>query len=119
MDIQEMIFEIKGDEQGSLVPMESLRNIPFDIKRIYYITNTKQGVVRGHHAHRELKQVLVCVHGSCKISLDDGTEKKRWYWTSIIKEFIWIPFCGEPCMIFRRMPCFWFWLPHYMTSPIT
>ena len=77
MDIQEMIFEIKGDEQGSLVPMESLRNIPFDIKRIYYITNTKQGVVRGHHAHRELKQVLVCVHGSCKISLDDGTEKKE------------------------------------------
>ena len=52
MDIQEMIFEIKGDEQGSLVPMESLRNIPFDIKRIYYKTNKKQGVVRGHHAHR-------------------------------------------------------------------
>ena len=47
----------------------------FEIKRVYYITDTQRDVVRGHHAHKNLKQVLICVHGSCRIGLDDGTEK--------------------------------------------
>ena len=35
-----------------------------------------EGVVRGHHAHKTLQQILVCIHGSCKIRLDNGSEKK-------------------------------------------
>ena len=38
--------------------------------------DTKEGVVRGKHAHKKLEQILVCIHGSCKIKLDNGHEKK-------------------------------------------
>lgn len=75
MNITKFVFNIKGDERGSLVALENMKEIPFDIKRVYYITDTQQDVVRGHHAHKNLKQVLICVHGSCRIGLDDGTEK--------------------------------------------
>lgn len=44
-------FTIKGDDRGSQIALEQLKDIPFDIKRIYYIFDTLQGVVRGKHAH--------------------------------------------------------------------
>jgi dTDP-4-dehydrorhamnose 3,5-epimerase-like enzyme len=69
-------LEIKGDERGSLISLESCKNIPFEIKRVYYIFDTKDGVRRGFHAHKKLKQVLVCVSGSCDILLDDGNNRK-------------------------------------------
>ena len=68
-------FQIIGDERGSLVSLEVNKNIPFDIKRIYYIFDTKQGVRRGFHAHKKLEQILICTSGSCDILLDDGEDK--------------------------------------------
>jgi dTDP-4-dehydrorhamnose 3,5-epimerase-like enzyme len=68
-------FQIIGDERGSLVSLEANKNIPFDIKRIYYIFDTKQGVRRGFHAHKKLEQILICTSGSCDILLDDGEDK--------------------------------------------
>lgn len=65
-----------GDSRGQLVALEENKEIPFHIKRVYYIYDTQDGVRRGFHAHRSLKQLLICVHGSCKILLDDGTEKE-------------------------------------------
>ena len=65
--------EIK-DERGSLISLEGNKNIPFSINRVYYIYNTKD-LPRGFHAHKHLKQILVCVSGSCKVSLDNGVEK--------------------------------------------
>ena len=59
-----------------MVAIEQLRDIPFEIKRIYYIYDTLPDVRRGFHAHKKLKQVLVCTSGKCKILLDDGREKK-------------------------------------------
>ncbi len=38
--------------------------------------DTGEGVVRGHHAHKSLEQILICIHGSCKIKLDNGSEQK-------------------------------------------
>ena len=75
MDYKIIEFKKNGDERGSWVALEALSNIPFDIKRVYYIFNTEQNVVRGKHAHRKLEQVLICVSGSCKVLLDDGKEK--------------------------------------------
>ncbi|MFT6332615.1 MAG: dTDP-4-dehydrorhamnose 3,5-epimerase-like enzyme [Lentimonas sp.] len=77
MDIQILNFDIKGDERGNLISLEENKNIPFDIKRVYYIFDTQDGVRRGFHAHKKLKQVLVCVSGSCKIMLDDGLKKRQ------------------------------------------
>ncbi len=65
-------FKINGDEKGSLISLESNKNIPFDIKRVYYIFGTINGTRRGYHAHKNLRQVLICVSGSCKILLDNG-----------------------------------------------
>lgn len=69
-------FKILGDHRGQLIALEENREIPFDLKRVFYIYGTQEGVSRGQHSHYETKQLLVCVSGSCKVSLDDGKEKK-------------------------------------------
>ena len=61
-----------GDDRGRLVALEEGHEIPFDIKRVYYIYYTGQGVRRGYHSHRRLEQILICIKGSCRIHLDDG-----------------------------------------------
>jgi len=60
-------FEIKHGPLGSLVAIENIQNIPFEIERIYYIFDVEKGVRRGFHAHRNLEQVLICLSGSVKI----------------------------------------------------
>lgn len=67
----------KGDERGQLVALEYENDIPFEIKRVYYLTGTKEGVPRGFHAHKELLQVAVCVSGRCLMKLDDGVSKEE------------------------------------------
>ena len=69
-------FNILGDNRGSLISLEQNSNIPFDIKRVYYIYSTKNDVRRGFHAHRDLEQVLICVSGNCKVLIDDGRAKE-------------------------------------------
>ena len=70
------VFQPHGDERGQLVALEELKDIPFKIKRVYYMYDTSKSVVRGKHAHKSLEQILICIHGSCKIKLDNGKEKK-------------------------------------------
>lgn len=65
-----------GDERGGLVAIESAQSIPFDIKRLYYIFNTSDKP-RGFHAHINLKQVAICLKGSCRFFLDDGYNKSE------------------------------------------
>ena len=72
MQLTKYAFQAHGDGRGNLVALEELKNIPFKVKRVYYIYDTKSGVRRGFHAHKHLEQILICVHGSCKIHLDDG-----------------------------------------------
>ncbi len=66
-----------GDDRGSLVAIEAGDTVPFEIKRVYYIFGTKVGVSRGFHAHKCLDQVLVCLSGSCRIILDDGSVREE------------------------------------------
>lgn len=70
------IFEKHVDNRGILVALEENKDIPFEIKRIYYMYDIKKEIHRGFHAHKKLQQVLICVHGNCKILLDDGIDKK-------------------------------------------
>jgi dTDP-4-dehydrorhamnose 3,5-epimerase-like enzyme len=62
---------------GILSIFESNRDIPFEIKRIYYTYNAPLGTKRGMHAHKKLKQILFCPYGKIKVILDNGTEKKN------------------------------------------
>ncbi|MCY1698433.1 dTDP-6-deoxy-3,4-keto-hexulose isomerase [Lelliottia sp. F153] len=75
MDIKIIPLQAHGDDRGSLIALEEENNIPFEIKRVYYMFNTKEGVRRGLHAHRKLKQVAIAMRGSCRFVLDDGKER--------------------------------------------
>lgn len=76
MQVKKYYFPPHGDERGQLIAIEERKDLPFDIKRVYYIYDTLPGVRRGFHAHQCLEQILVCVHGSCKILLDNGYEQE-------------------------------------------
>ena len=76
MQVVKYAFQQHGDERGQLVALEEFKDIPFEIKRVYYMYDTGEGVHRGFHAHRKLEQILICIHGSCKVLLDNGEEKK-------------------------------------------
>lgn len=92
--IQLINFPSLGDDRGSLVALESQQSIPFDIKRVYYIFGTQQGVARGFHAHKQLKQVAVCVTGRCRMVLDDGKQRQDVWLDSatkgiLIEDMVW------------------------------
>ena len=70
-------FKTLGDERGSLVAIEEGYNTPFEIKRVYYIFDTKEGVERGFHAHINLKQMAIVVKGSCTFVLDNGITREE------------------------------------------
>lgn len=76
MQVIKYAFQQHGDERGQLVALEEMNDIPFEIKRVYYMYDTGEGVRRGFHAHKSLEQILICIHGNCKILMDNGTEKK-------------------------------------------
>ena len=66
-------LERHSDSDGKLVVVEKLKErLGFDIKRVYYIYDTKTDFIRGKHAHKFLNQLLICVHGKCTVRLDNG-----------------------------------------------
>jgi dTDP-4-dehydrorhamnose 3,5-epimerase-like enzyme len=64
-----------ADSRGDLTIIEAQNDVPFDIKRIYYLTNLSPNMSRGYHAHRDLQQLAVCLVGNCRVLLDDGCKK--------------------------------------------
>lgn len=78
--VREVTLPDHGDERGNLIAVEALSDIaPFDIERVYYIFDTTPGTVRGNHAHRTLRQLLVCVSGACTILCEkaDGAKSEH------------------------------------------
>ena len=68
INVEKCDFMISADEMyGSLTAIEGGMDIPFDVKRVYYIYDVPEGVRRGFHSHVDLHQILICVHGSVKI----------------------------------------------------
>lgn len=66
-----------GDHRGSLVVAEANKNLPIEIKRLYYIFDSKSDTPRGFHAHHELTQVAFCIRGKFKMLMDNGNEKQE------------------------------------------
>lgn len=75
MDFEILDLRKIGGDEGFLVPIEENGDIPFAIKRVYYIYGTPSDVVRGRHAHKNQHQLLFCPIGQCDFILDDGREK--------------------------------------------
>lgn len=69
---------IRDDRDGTLAIIESLRDVPFDIRRVYFISNLEKSVsIRGKHAHKELEQIIFCIQGSFVLGLDDGNTSQK------------------------------------------
>lgn len=65
------------DVSGTLVAVEAGTDVPFPIRRVYYLFNLDAKLRRGFHAHRHLQQLALCLHGSCRFLLDNGREKEE------------------------------------------
>lgn len=65
-----------SDPRGNLTPIEGGVDIPFDIKRVYYLYDVPGGESRGAHAHKDLQQLIIAANGSFTITLNDGRNKK-------------------------------------------
>lgn len=65
-----------GDERGKLVVVEGDMDIPFEIKRVFYMYGSDSSVIRGQHANRKSEFVLINVSGSSKVRVDNGFEEE-------------------------------------------
>lgn len=72
-------FPVVHDVRGNLSFIEENRNIPFKIKRVYYLYDVPTGATRGGHAHKALHQVVIALSGSFDIILDDGYNKRTFF----------------------------------------
>jgi len=67
--------KILGDTRGKLIAIESQVDIPFEVKRVFYIYGMPEDVSRGGHSHYKTKQYLIAIKGQCKVTLDNGVNK--------------------------------------------
>ncbi len=67
------------DYRGNLSFIEENRQIPFKIRRVYYLYDVPSGASRGGHAHRALQQVVIALSGSFEIRLDDGVQRRSFF----------------------------------------
>lgn len=97
-----------SQRKGDISVVENGKEVPFDVKRIYYLYDVPGGADRGGHAHKELYQLIVAASGAFTVELDDGTEKKaftlnRPYQGLLVKPGIWRTLTdfssGSICMV--------------------
>lgn len=69
-------FPEHGDERGQLIVVEGGMNIPFEIKRVFYMCDSDDTVVRGQHANRKTEFVIINVKGTAKIKVDTGEKQE-------------------------------------------
>ena len=69
-------MRVFGDERGHLISLEKGNNCPFEVKRAFYIFDTKPGIARGAHANRNSEFMLIPISGSCKVRIDDGSSSE-------------------------------------------
>ncbi|MDM5148080.1 FdtA/QdtA family cupin domain-containing protein [Candidatus Persebacteraceae bacterium Df01] len=65
-----------ADSRGTVTFIESERDIPFVVKRAYWLDNLSPEQARGFHAHQNLRQVAFCLRGNCEMALDNGHERQ-------------------------------------------
>lgn len=91
-------FEQRGDDRGHLVIAEANKEVPFDIKRVFYIYGSDKNVVRGQHANLRTEFVLVNVAGTSKVKVKDGEGNEAIYYLDRPHMGIYLP-----TMIWKEM----------------
>ena len=104
-----------GDERGKLVVVEGNQDIPFDIKRVFYMYGSDNEVIRGQHANRNSEFVLINVSGTSKVRVDNGFEEdiielNRPRMGLYLPTMLWI------CMSSVKIRFFWCWQIPIMTA---
>lgn len=84
-------FQQRGDDRGHLVIAESGREIPFGIKRVFYIYGSDAGVIRGQHANRKTEFVMINVAGTSKVKVKDGEGNEAVYYLDRPHMGIYLP----------------------------
>tara|TARA_B100001094_G_C18110117_1_gene760653 strand:+ start:413 stop:829 length:417 start_codon:yes stop_codon:yes gene_type:complete len=82
------------DDKGNLTPIEQSKDVPFDIKRVFYVYGVRGEAIRGRHAHYDTKQILICLKGKIDVICNDGKNEVRYLLESpqqavLIPELIW------------------------------
>ena len=75
-DVKVFRFRKFEEEDGNLIPIEGSSDIPFEIKRVFYVYGVHDQNDRGKHAHYTTKQILICLNGEVDVTVDDGYMKK-------------------------------------------
>lgn len=75
MNYRVINFNIHGDAKGKLIALENNREIPFEVKHVYYMFDTLLNESRGFHAHKNLRQVIIAMDGACRFVLYDGNSR--------------------------------------------
>lgn len=81
----------KGDERGSLIVIEENKDISFDIKRLFYMYGSNDGITRGQHANKNSEFILINVAGSSKVKVDDGKGNTKEYVLDKPNKGLYIP----------------------------
>ena len=89
--VKELEFKVNGDHRGRLIAIEGEKDIPFEIKRIFYIYDTDASSVRGCHANRNSEFVMICISGKCRVLTDDGKGDRKTYDLDRPDKGIYIP----------------------------
>ena len=99
--------------KGNLTPIEEGVDVPFDIRRVYYLYDVPGGEGRGGHAHRTLEQFIVAASGSFEVILDDGSERRtfflnRSYYGLYVAPGLWRELAnfssGSVCLVLASAP---------------
>lgn len=90
-EVRMIEFEQRGDERGYLVVAEGMQDIPFEIKRVFYIYGSDRAVVRGQHANLRSEFVLINVAGSSKVKIKDGRGNEQVFVLDRAHTGIYIP----------------------------
>lgn len=102
-----------SNPSGNITPVEGFKNVPFDIKRVFYTYDIPGGESRGAHAHKECHQFLVAASGSYEVLLDDGINKRtvllnRPFYGLHIPPGIWAAeqgfSSGSICLVLASLP---------------
>ena len=106
-------LRIIRDARGNLTPIEGGRDVPFEIRRVFYMYDVPGGASRAGHAHRALEQVMIAVAGSFDVVLDDGSRREtrtlnRSYQGLYIPNFVWRELenfsSGAVCLVLASLP---------------
>lgn len=107
---------VLGDHRGQLVAIEGQQDVPFEVKRVFYIYGTQPGVPRGQHSHHQTRQYLIAVNGSCKVTLDDGTQKVTYDLNHPISVCFKMRWSGAQCTTLPLTVCCLCWPANTMTK---